>query len=266
MGPAVATLQRAAVLAPYETSLRVALGGAYAMAGRTADAVRTLRDAVSRNPEDATALHNLGQALVQANDLGGAQTALREAVRLQPEDGTLRMNLAAVLLQSRQLRGAALQLQEVIRSGPSTAMARSAWFAGLAAAGVSEAHVRYDRSLRQQVSEVHDNLGSVMVSLGDTEAAIREYLLAADSDPQSPFAALNLGLTLASQNQPIEARRWLEEALRLDPQQPAAHLMLGKLLIAAGLHDEGIAHLKVAASSTDPAIRSAAEKLLESPK
>ena len=261
---AVVALERAAALAPYETRLRNGLGVAYAQAGRTSDAVRALRDVVSRNPEDATAQHNLGRVLVQAGDLGNALAAFREAVRLLPEDGALRTALAEVLMHFNLFRDATFQLQEAVRSGPSTKTARSAWFAGLAATGsVSEARTRYDRSLRQQISAVHDNLGSLMMKFGETEAAIREHRLAADADPQSPFAALNLGLALAGQNQPTEARQWLEAALRLDPRQPAAHLKLGELLLAAGLREEGIAHLRIAASSAEPRIRSAAEKLLE---
>jgi predicted CXXCH cytochrome family protein len=267
LNEAVVALERAAALAPNETSPRTGLGVAFALAGRAADAVRTLRDVVSRNPEDGAAQNNLGQALVQANDFGDAEAAFREAVRLRPEDGGLRMNLAEALMQSGRLREAAFQLQEAIRIGPSTQTARSAWYAGLAGAGsASEARRRYDESLRHQVSAVHDNLGSVMLALGDAEAAIREYRLAADSDPQSPFPAMNLGLALAGHNEPAEARKWLESALRLDPQQPAAHLKLGELLLAAGLQKEGIAHLRIAASSADPRIRSAAEKLLQPAK
>jgi Flp pilus assembly protein TadD len=265
-GDAVAALERAVALAPYETILRNGLGIAYARAGRAADAVRTLREVVSRNPEDAGAQNNLGQALILANDFGGAETAFREAVRLRPEDGGLRTNLAQALMEFRQFRDAAFQLQEVIRMGPSTQTARNAWFAGPPGPGASEARKRYDESLRRQASGAHDNLGSVMSALGDAEGAIREYRLAVDSDPQSPFAALNLGLALAGHQEPAEARKWLETALRLDPAQPAAHLKLGELLLAAGLHEEGVAHLQTAAASADPRIRSAAEKLLESAK
>jgi tetratricopeptide (TPR) repeat protein len=263
---AVAGMERAAAMAPYETAVRNGLGVAYAMAGRTADAVRTLRDVVDRNPEDGTALNNLGQALAQANDFGAAETAFREAVRLLPESGELRMNLAEALMRRRQFRAAALQLEEVIRSGPSTQAARSAWFSGLAAAGATEARARYDGSLRHQVSTAHDNLGNILIGLGDADGAIKEYRLAADADSKSPFAALNLGIALAGHGQPGEARKWLEAALRLDPQQPAAHLKLGELLLAAGSRVEGIAHLKEAARSADQGIRSEAEKQLESAK
>jgi predicted Zn-dependent protease len=56
----------------------------------------------------------------------------------------------------------------------------------------------------------------------------------------------------------------LEAALRLDPSQPAAHLKLGELLLAAGSRKEAVTHLQAAAASADPEIRSEAEKQLES--
>jgi predicted CXXCH cytochrome family protein len=264
---AVVALERAAALAPYQTNVLHGLGVVYALAGRTRDAVRTLREVVNRNPEDPAAQSNLGHALVQADDLGNAETAFREAVRLRPEAAAPRMNLAGALTQYGRLREARFQLEEAIRGGPSTDVARSAWFRSLAATGsVPQARLRYDESLGKQLSEVHNELGTVMISLGDAPAAIREYRLAAGSDPRSSIAALNLGLTLAGHDQPAEARRWLEEALRLDPAQPAAHLKLGTLLIAAGLRSEGVAQLKIAAGSADPRIRSAAQELLESAK
>ena len=52
--------------------------------------------------------------------------------------------------------------------------------------------MRYDESLRHQASTAHDDLGSVMIALGDADAAIQEYRLAAGSDPKSRhFAGRN---------------------------------------------------------------------------
>lgn len=264
-GRGVAAMERAAALAPYETSLREAVGVAYALAGRTAEALRTLREALSRNPDDGAAQNNLGQVLAQTGDLRGATAALREAVRIQPEVAQFRMNLADVLMQTAQFRDAADQVAAVIRMGPSTLVARSAWFSELAAGGnTQQARLRYEDSLRKQAAEFHDNLGTALISSGDSEAAIREYRAAIDSDPRSAAAALNLGLTLAGHNQPAEARRWLEEALRLDPHRPEAHLVLGQLLLRAGLTAEGTAHLKIAATDGGERIRAAAQRLLNS--
>ena len=264
---AVPMLERAVALAPAETSLLHGLGVVYALAGRSQDALRTLREVVSRNPEDASAQSNLGQALVQAKMQQDGEAAIREAVRLRPESADLRSNLAEVLLRSSRVRDAAFQLEQAIRSGPSSDQARSAWFGGLAATGsVTEARARFDEVERKQVSEACDNLGTVLLYLRDVDGAIREYRLATQSDPKSAPAALNLGLTLADHAQPAEAKGWLETALRLDPGLTAAHLKLGQVLVTMDLRADAIPHLKIAAASPDPRIRTAAEKLLETGK
>jgi Flp pilus assembly protein TadD len=260
----VATLERAVALAPYETSLRNGLGVAYALAGRTDDALRTLREAVFRNPEDSTTHHNLGRTLMQTGDLRSAVAEFREAVRVRPEMIELRMNFADALMQSGQFREAKSQIEEAIRVGPSTVEARNTWSASMAAAGnVEEARAQYGLSLRRQAAGLYNNLGTVCIALQDTEAAIRAYRTAVDEDPQSAAATLNLGLTLAGQDQADEARRWLERSLQLKPDELAAHLRLGALLLAAGSRSDAIAHLRRAAESPEPRIRSEAQKLLD---
>jgi tetratricopeptide (TPR) repeat protein len=131
---------------------------------------------------------------------------------------------------------------------------------------VVKARARYDESLRKQISEAHDRLGNALISLGDSVGAIREYGEALTSDSQSALAAVNLGIALARQKQTAEARKWLEDGLRMNPRQPAAQLVLGQILMAAGLREEGMAHLRLAASGDDPGIRSEAERLLKNAK
>ncbi len=258
----VAAMEKTVELAPYITSLWNALGVTYAMAGRSGDALLTLRAAVSRNPEDSTAHNNLGQAMMQT-DPQGAVAEFREAVRIRPEVVQLRTNLADALMQTGQVREAVNQMEEALRVGPSTIEARNAWSRSMAATGnVLQARARYERSLRQQTAGFHDNLGTVLIQLRDADGAIREYRAAVEADPQSAIAALNLGLTLAAGKQPEEARRWLEQSLRLNPDQPDGHLQLGRLMLAAGQHEDPIVHLRAAAASGDPRIRKEAERLL----
>ena len=88
-----AMLERAAVLAPWESNILEALGAAYIANNRLADAVRAFRQATERDPEDAAAFSNYGNALLQAGDKAGAEKAFREAIRLLPEVPQLRDNL-----------------------------------------------------------------------------------------------------------------------------------------------------------------------------
>jgi predicted CXXCH cytochrome family protein len=260
----LAALKRAIILAPYETDLQDALGVAYALGGRTGEALSAFREAIQRNPENAAARNNLARALMRSGDLPAAAAALREAVRIRPEAVEFRMNLADALLQTGEFREAASEIAEAIRLGPSNTEARAAWFTGLAATGnLSAARARYDQSVRKQAARAHDDLGTALMAMHDAEGAIREYRMAVELDSQSAVAALNLGVTLAGRNQRAEARRWLEESLRLDPHQPEAHLVLGELLLGDGLTVEGAAHLRIAAADGDRRVRAAAEKLLK---
>jgi len=215
---AVATLDRAIGIAPFETGLLQALGSVYAASKRLPEAIGTFRSAIERDPESAAAFNNLGSALLRSGDIGGAEAAMREAIRLQPEIAAMLVSLADVLSRNGKLREAAAELQEALRSGPSSETARSVWVQTLAATGsVDAARAGYDRSLHAQTSGTHNNLGTVYISQGNAVAAIAEYRLAVQADERSVTALMNLGFTLAQHGDAAEARERLSAALRLDP-------------------------------------------------
>jgi hypothetical protein len=91
-----AMLERAAALAPWETNILEALGGAYVTHDRMADAIRVFGEATERDPEDAAAFSNLGNALLRQGDKTAAEEAFREAIRLLPELPDLRENLRRI--------------------------------------------------------------------------------------------------------------------------------------------------------------------------
>jgi Flp pilus assembly protein TadD len=62
----------------------IALGNAYVVAGRNADAARTFRHLLLLDPANALAYQNLGTAQLQAKDLKAAEDSLRRAVQLDP--------------------------------------------------------------------------------------------------------------------------------------------------------------------------------------
>ena len=62
----------------------IALGNAYTMAGRFADASATFRRILTADPNNALALQDLGIVQLQTKDLPGAEASLRRAVQLDP--------------------------------------------------------------------------------------------------------------------------------------------------------------------------------------
>jgi Flp pilus assembly protein TadD len=78
---AIALLERDAGSDP---DALIALGNAYVVAGRNADAVRTFRSLLELDDRNALAYQNLGTAQLQAKDLRAAETSLKRAVQLDP--------------------------------------------------------------------------------------------------------------------------------------------------------------------------------------
>jgi tetratricopeptide (TPR) repeat protein len=259
----VEALERARSLAPGEAVILNALGEIYSRQGKLPDAVSTFRKALSMNPDLPEGPNNLGTTLLRLGDLDGAETALREAVRLRPEISAPRLNLAQVLSSKGKLPEAKHHLEKAIHTGPSTAAAHSAYLQTLAATGnVPQAQARRQEALRSELSDMHSNLGTVLVALGEREAAISHYRLAVDSNPASPTAHFNLGLSLADQGQPTEAMPFLEKAVQYAPDLFEAHLKLGELLLARGQAAQAAPHLRKAAQSPDARVRKAATDLL----
>jgi len=62
----------------------VALGNAYVVSGRIADAVRTFTHLLALDPNNALGYENLGTAQLQGKDYRAAEASLRRAVQLDP--------------------------------------------------------------------------------------------------------------------------------------------------------------------------------------
>ena len=62
----------------------IALGNAYSMAGRTADAASTFRRLLAADPDNALAHQNLGMVQLQSRDVKNAEASLRRAIELDP--------------------------------------------------------------------------------------------------------------------------------------------------------------------------------------
>ncbi|HKD08796.1 MAG TPA: tetratricopeptide repeat protein [Bryobacteraceae bacterium] len=183
----IASMERAASLAPNRIPVLEGLGFLYAGARRWPEAVAAFREALDLDPESAASNHNLGNALSRSGDAAGAESALREAVRLQPEFPQFRSSLADILVRNGKFADAAAQLREAILSNPAS-------------------------------DALHNKLGTVYLSLNDRVAAIAEYRQAVAANPLSADALLNLGFTLAQQGDSAEAIDRLKGALRAEPK------------------------------------------------
>jgi arylsulfatase A-like enzyme/Flp pilus assembly protein TadD len=86
----------------------IALGNAYAIAGRTQDAIRTFRRLAAADPNNALAHENIGVAALQAKDYATAETSLRRAIELDPSLPGAHTALGVVLASTNR-RDAAIE-------------------------------------------------------------------------------------------------------------------------------------------------------------
>jgi tetratricopeptide (TPR) repeat protein len=80
----------------------------------------------------------------------------------------------------------------------------------------------------------HEALARLRMREGDLAAAERHYALADGLDPRSSHAALGRGQVALARGDLVTARRFVEQALRRNPDHGEAHKAMAQLLFAAG--------------------------------
>lgn len=120
--------------------------------------------------------------------------------------------------------------------------------------------------LDPDVSMAWNNRGMARLSLGRFAEAEADFRAALKHGPTNVKAANNLAIALLSQNHFSPAEQILRgEALRIDPHDPYAHLILGELLLRRGEPSEALEHLAAglrALPTSDPAAAQDAKRLL----
>jgi tetratricopeptide (TPR) repeat protein len=113
-------------------------------------------------------------------------------------------------------------------------------------------HHRLDKNPNDATA--HMNLGAILLSRLDPQAAVPELRAAARLEPNQPEVHNMLGLALATLNRNVDAIPQFEIALRARPGYLSARFNLANALAKSGRIDEAIANLRqILATSPDDA-------------
>lgn len=170
--------------------------------GRFVDAASSYREMTRIDPDDAIAYRYLGVALAKSGKRTDALGSYNRALQLDPNNAAVHYSMAVLLIQAGKQDEAIDHLRQASRLDP-----------GLVAA--------------------HFQLANLLMRKGEDVEAAGEYALVVSADPQNGFARLMQGMALIHSGDYAGARKTLEEAASVLPNDPDIANALARLLAAA---------------------------------
>jgi tetratricopeptide (TPR) repeat protein len=132
---------------------------------------------------------------------------------------------------------------------------------------LQEAVMRHRLEKNPNDPMAHMNLGAILLSRLDPQAAVTELRAAARLEPNRPEAHNMLGLALATLNRNAEAIPQFERALKARPDYASARFNLATAQAKTGKIDEAIENLRkvLAANPDDPYAKQRLSELISNP-
>ena len=178
---------------------------------------------VAERPDIAAGHQAKARLLAATGDAEGALAAIRTGVREVPGSGPLRLLLAGLLEQAGEWDAAIAEYAVLYRAAPDSTMFANNYASLLAEHRADDPEsvalaARIAERLRQSTQpEFLDTYGWVRFLVGDTDAALRALVPAADGLPNNALVQYHAGRAFAAAGRSVEARQRLEAALALDP-------------------------------------------------
>lgn len=225
-------LLSAAETAPADSRVRKELGILYAKMGRPAAALEAMEQARRLDPDLPEHHNNLGKLLLEAGRASEAESAFREAIRLQPDLAAAHANLGNLLAAQGDLDQAEESWKRAIAADSSAAEARFNYASVLTRRQAwAEAKRQLQAAVEAQpgLAPAQTLLGNLLEIEGDWQQAVQRYRLAIAASPRFPDARWSLAAALIEAGRVADARRELEDLLRIAPNHTEARQTLEAL-------------------------------------
>jgi tetratricopeptide (TPR) repeat protein len=225
-------LRRGAQMNPTFSKPLFALGKIALDRGSREEARDLFGRALSRDPNDPEALFSLGLLSLQEGRLDEAENLLSRAAMVAPSSALVHLNLGAVFSREKKFGGAEAEFRRAMQLSPNSEAPY------LALAGVYEDQGKQVAALdmyRQIVraapgsANAQFRLGVLALKMRKGEEAIAALGKAVAAQPKSALAHAQLGLAYLELGNPTGARREIETAKLLDPNQDTVKMALRKL-------------------------------------
>lgn len=204
---AVPLLRQAVMLAPKNPMYSSNLGELLRLSGKLDEATAELDRAITLTPPYADAHSNRGNLLRQVGRIAEAREAYATALRIRPNYPEALSNLATTQMDLGDYAGAAKTLREAIALNP-------------------------------QLAILHRNLSLALYSIGDHDGAEKAFA-AMENAPVKPAhemveTIIARGDMARFKNDIDGALQYYEQAWRLQPGHPLAHMRFGTMTMLKG--------------------------------
>jgi tetratricopeptide (TPR) repeat protein len=194
-------------LNPKESDAYAGLGDLLRLKRKYTDAIAAYRQAINIDPKNAYAYIGMGMALRSPNKLNESIAAFRKAIEIEPDNVDAYIQLSITLAKNKKFQEAKLNSQKAIQLEGNDSEAYVVLGNTLRLEGnQKEAIKAYQQALtlKENLREdrivpktnahalAHNGLGLIMLSQGNTKAAILEFKKAIQLDPKYILAQNNL--------------------------------------------------------------------------
>ena len=212
--------------------------------GSLDEALGVLERAVALDPKVAEARNNYGVALAAAGRPEPAQREFEEAVALSPDYAEARLNLARVFEDRGRPTDAEKQYLAVLEADAGNDKARAGLAALYDSTGRPELAIKEFRQLSARRPDLAEaefiRAGQEARKAREYARAEKQFLRAADINPQFAQAWAELGTNSYLAGEYAKGVEYFRKALAIDPGQAAYHYYLGLALDKGRQQDEAL--------------------------
>jgi tetratricopeptide (TPR) repeat protein len=225
-------LRRGAQMNPTFSKPLFALGKIALHRGSEEEARDLFSGALSRDPNDFESLFALGLLSLQQGRLEEAENLLSRAARVEPSSALVQLNLGATLSREKKFEGAEAAFRRAIQLAPNS----EAPYLALAGLYEDQGKPAAALDLYRQIVKAAPNsgnaqfrLGVLALKMGKGDEAITALGKAVAAQPKSARAHAQLGLAYFDLGDPASARREIQAAKLLDPNEDTVKIALRRL-------------------------------------
>jgi len=195
---AVSELLKALEINPQMIEPNGFLGLAYIKKNEYKKAIPYLQKATNLEPKFSSHWLNLGLCYINLNELDKAEETIKKGITNFPQTLDLYVNLGAVYIKENKFNSAVDIFQKALDAEMESLL-------------------------------LYINLGAALSKLGEEQKAIELYKSVLPKYPTSPDLLFNLAVILYGKNEISEAKKYLTQAVSLDPQHQKALSLLEKI-------------------------------------